>query len=395
MRWVVIAFFVLSSTLNYLDRQLLAALAPAIRAEFDWSLEDYGRVISYFSAIYALCAPLAGLLIDRLGLNAGVSVAVGTWSLATLWTGWARDLASLVASRLLLGVAQAGGVPASGKAMSLYLEPRERALGNAFSQIGLSIGGAGATLLAGYMALHYDWRSAFLAAGAMGFLWIPLWFFVSRLAPVRPADPTRPRVAISGMLASPTYWGLVVATMLAMTVYSFWTNWTTPFLVREHGMAPDLANRTLAWIPPLVGGAGGIVGGIVSMRLVQASAQAAATRRRVALGAAAMAFLTTIFVPMAPSPLTAAVAIGISFFCSAALSVNLYALPMDIFGQARAGFGVASLTAAYGASQTIISPIIGRVADRHGFQPVCVAAAMLPLAGVALLYLTRENTASQ
>ena len=114
-RWIAVGVFVLSSSLNYLDRQLFSALAPAIRGEFGWSYEDYGRVVSYFSLVYAISAPLMGLVIDRIGLNAGVSLAVGAWSAATVWTGWARDLTGLIASRFLLGAAQGGGVPAAGK----------------------------------------------------------------------------------------------------------------------------------------------------------------------------------------------------------------------------------------------------------------------------------------
>ena len=72
-RWIAVGVFVLSSSLNYLDRQLFSALAPAIRGEFGWSYEDYGRVVSYFSLVYAISAPLMGLVIDRIGLNAGVS----------------------------------------------------------------------------------------------------------------------------------------------------------------------------------------------------------------------------------------------------------------------------------------------------------------------------------
>ena len=75
-RWIAVGIFVLSSSLNYLDRQLFSALAPVIRGAFAWSNEDYGRVVSYFSLVYAIAAPLMGWAIDRIGLNAGVSLAV-------------------------------------------------------------------------------------------------------------------------------------------------------------------------------------------------------------------------------------------------------------------------------------------------------------------------------
>jgi ACS family hexuronate transporter-like MFS transporter len=387
-RWVAVGIFVLSSSLNYLDRQLFSALAPVIRGEFGWTYEDYGRVVSYFSLVYAIAAPLMGLVIDRIGLNAGVSLAVGVWSLATVWTGWAKDLGGLIASRFLLGAAQGGGVPAAGKAMSTYLEPRERALGQGLSQVGLSIGMIAAPLLAGFMEPRFGWRSAFLVGGALGLVWVPLWLFVARRAPRQVLDPGRRKFAVTEMLRSRGYWGLVVATMLVMTVYSLWSNWTTPYLVKAWGMQADVVNRTLAWIPPLIGALGGIFGGAASMRMPGEVADA--RRRAVLYGGLAVAAATAL-VPFVGSPLFAALCIGISYSCATMMSVNLYALPLDLFGVERAAFGAASLTGAYGLMQTVISPAIGYVVDVHGFAPVCLAVAMLPLLGVGSLYLTRER----
>jgi ACS family hexuronate transporter-like MFS transporter len=387
-RWAAIAIFVLSSSLNYLDRQLLSALAPAIRGEFGWSYEDYGRVVSYFSLVYAIAAPLMGLVIDRIGLNAGVSLAVGVWSTATVWTGLAHEIPGLIASRFLLGAAQGGGVPAAGKAMSTYLEPRERALGNGLSQVGLSIGMIAAPLLAGFVEPRFGWRPAFVIAGSLGLLWVPLWLWVARRAPAQRVDTSRPPTAVRDMMTSSTYWGLVLSAMLIMAIYSLWSNWTTPYLVKAWNLEAAAVNRTLAWIPPLIGAAGGLFGGAVSMRL---SGSVASARRRAILFGGIAAASSTAIVPFSPDPLLAALCIGISYSATTMMSVNLYALPLDLFGLHRAAFGAASLTGAYGLMQTVISPAIGFVVDRHGFAPVCLAAALLPLSGVAILYLTRER----
>lgn len=387
-RWVAVGIFVFSSALNYLDRQLLSALAPVIRGEFGWSYEDYGRVVSYFSIVYAIAAPLMGLVIDRIGLNAGVTLAVGVWSAATVWTGWARDLWGLIASRFLLGAAQGGGVPAAGKAMSTYLEPRERALGQGLSQVGLSVGMIAAPLLAGFMEPRFGWRSAFLVGGALGLVWVPVWLWVARSAPRQVLDPGRKTFAVGELLRSRTYWGLVVAAMLVMSVYSLWSNWTTPYLVKAWGIEAGVVNRTLAWIPPLIGAIGGLFGGAASMRMKGGVAE---SRRRAALMGAVAVAAATAMVPVAGSPMLAALCIGISYSCTTMMSVNLYSLPLDLFGVERAAFAGASLTGAYGLMQTVISPAIGYVVDRQGFGPVCLAVAILPLAGVGLLYATRES----
>src|SRR5207249_4271830 len=69
LRWIVLSIFVLSTALNYLDRLLLAALAPTLKSEFQLSNTQYGGLISVFSIVYAVMAPVAGWFIDRVGLN--------------------------------------------------------------------------------------------------------------------------------------------------------------------------------------------------------------------------------------------------------------------------------------------------------------------------------------
>jgi len=144
----------------------------------------------------------------------------------------------------------------------------------------------------------------------------------------------------------------------------------------------------------LIGVCGGIAAGTSSRRRTRAGANAASARRRVALIAAVLVAMTTALVPLTKSDALTVICIAVSYFCSSGLSVNLYALPIDIFGPKRAAFGVASLTCAYGVMQTFFLPWAGRMIDTQGFQPVCWAAAVLPVAGVGLLYATREKSHS-
>ena len=391
-RWLAIGLFVFSSALNYLARNLLPALAEPIRGEFNWSYTEYALLGSYFAFVYALSAPLMGLLIDRIGLTRGVTLAVGGWSLATIGTGISSGVTALISSRLALGVTQAGGIPASGKAMATYLEPSERALGNSLSQAGISIGSIAAPLLAAAIAPDHGWRAAFWVAGLLGFVWIPLWWLTARTAPVQPVSASETRTELGAMLRSVTYWGLVIATMLGMTVYSLWANFTTIYFVRTFGLESAVANRAYSWIPPLIGGFGGITGGLLSLRLIRNGGKPASTRRLVTLAGAILVAFTTALAPLASTPLLAALLIGISNFSAALLSVNLYALPIDIFGRERAAFNIASLTCAFGLMYFFFSIWIGRMLDtQQGFQPICWAAAIMPLIGVGVLYLTKER----
>ena len=88
LRWLAVVVLVLSSALNYLDRQVLAALMPTIQTEFGLSREDIGAVISAFSVVYALSSPLMGHSIDRAGLRTGAAMIVAVWSAVGWLQGW-------------------------------------------------------------------------------------------------------------------------------------------------------------------------------------------------------------------------------------------------------------------------------------------------------------------
>ena len=167
----MVGVLVLSTALSFVDRQVLAALAPFLKDHFHLTNEGYGLVVSAFSLAYALCAPASGILIDRIGLTAGAALVVGLWSVAGVATGLVGGLGGLLACRALLGAAESGGIPATAKGFALYLEPRERAMGTALNQAGITLGMMAAPLLVGVLAASYGWRVGFVATGLAGFAW--------------------------------------------------------------------------------------------------------------------------------------------------------------------------------------------------------------------------------
>ncbi len=151
------------------------------------------QVLAVFSIAYAVSSPLAGCSIDRFGLNRSISVGVGMWSLAGRRhricerLAGADDLPGGAWRRRIMRRARGrqGAAP--------YLPPKERALGNAVSQIGLSVGAILAPPLATWFALRHGWRSAFIFTGLAGLCWIPLWLWRLAKAPV--AEPAAGRAA--------------------------------------------------------------------------------------------------------------------------------------------------------------------------------------------------------
>lgn len=382
--------FVFSSTLNYLDRALLSVLAPLIMAQLHFNQTAFGWLISAFSIAYAASSLVTGWFLDRFGINRGISAAVGWWSAASLATGLVRNFPGLVVCRAALGIGESAGVPAAGKLNGIYLRSEELAFGAAMNQVGLSAGLAVAPLFIG-LAVAHTWRAPFAITGALGLLWIPIWLFVSRAIPPERAPEPAARASF-GILRSRTLWLLVLANVLWMGGYSLWSNWTTLYLIHVQHITLKQSAQYV-WIPPLVSNLGGFFGGWLSLRLIRRGVAAVSARRR-ACWVSAAASLVTFLLPLASNASWATAIISLSFFFALAGSVNIYSLPIDIFGAARAGLAGAALTFAFGLLQTVISPIIGYLGDHKLYtEVVWLATIPLLLSALVLQLITPLRTA--
>lgn len=375
-RWGAVAVFALASTWNYLDRLVLSAAAPRIRAEFHLTNTDYGWLLSAFSLAYMLASPIVGWFLDRLGLDKGIVCAVAFWSVSAALCGWTRSFASLVGARVLLGIGESAGIPAAGKLNAIYLEPKNRAIGQAVTQVGLTLGGVAAPLLVGMFA---GWRTPFFVCSALGFGWIPLWMIVRRAVP--PYEEVLPRKRGDGfrLLLDPRLIKLGLANILWMPGYVLWSSWTTLYLVQTFGLTQSQANA-YAWFPPVASTLGAFTGGWISRRAIArgcGNVQARARGMRVSMFGCLLVLLT----PLSPTPLLATSIAAMSYFWTSAGSTNLYTIPVDIWGGARAGAAISVLVFAYGLLQTVLSPLIGSLADRFGYAAVFWLIALPPVGG--------------
>ncbi len=393
-RWFAVGVFVISSTLNYLDRALLNTLAPLIMSELHFNQTVFGLVISAFSIAYAASSLVTGWFLDRVGINRAISTAVSWWSAAAVGTSMVASRAGLTICRAALGIGESAGVPAVGKLNGIYLKPEERAVGAAVNQIGLSVGLAIAPLFIG-VATAYSWRMPFVVTGVLGFLWIPLWLAISRVIPPQYAAEERRPAQERGwpafsILRERSMILLVLANVLWMAGYSLWSNWTTLYLVHVHHLTLQ-QTKAYVWIPPLISNLGGFFGGWLSLRWMKRGIEAVAARRR-AVWVSAVCSLFSLSLPLAPDARWATAAISLSFFFALAGSVNIYALPIDIFGPARSGLAIAALTCAFGVLQTVISPIFGFLGDHNLYkQVIWIATIPLLLSALVLVKIPAIN----
>src|SRR5450755_3150622 len=78
-RWVVCALLFFATTINYIDRQILALIKPILDDQLHWTNEQYGLTTSFFSAAYAASLLVFGWFVDKFGTKIGYGVSIAMW----------------------------------------------------------------------------------------------------------------------------------------------------------------------------------------------------------------------------------------------------------------------------------------------------------------------------
>jgi ACS family hexuronate transporter-like MFS transporter len=375
----LVALLLASTTLNYVDRQVLSVLAPTIRDEFALSNSQYAAILNAFMVTYAVAMPLMGALLDRLGVARGLTLAVAAWSLAGMLTSTARGALSLGALRSLLAIGEAGAWPAFAKAVAAWVPVEWRTLAIGVCNSGSSMGAMIAPPLVVLITKLYGWRGAFLITGALGIVWvIAFQWFVGRHAELRVTASSDPaaRLGWRKLLRHRKTWAIFLCRFLADPVWYFYVFWIPEFLTRERGL--DLAGiGAVAWIPFLVADISNFTTGFLSRALEKRGWSVHRTRKTLM---AASAALTPVGVAAAYST---SLFWTLFFICTAifvwmAWSVSVHTLAADCFPSRAVG----SVYGFGGAGSTLGSVIsiwlVGRTLDlTNSYQPVFIGLALL------------------
>src|SRR5580693_6163001 len=169
-----------ATVINYLDRQTLSVAAPVLREQFHMSNEQYSHVVTAFLLAYTIMNGVSGPLIDKLGTRLGYALCIAWWSVAAILHAFARGASSLGAFRFLLGMGEAGNWPAGVKVVAEWFPERERALASGLFNTGSAVGAVLAPPIVAAILLHYGWRTAFVAIGLAGLVWLLFWCPVYR-----------------------------------------------------------------------------------------------------------------------------------------------------------------------------------------------------------------------
>ena len=350
-RWTICALVFFATTVNYLDRAVISLLKPYLETEFNWNAGDYANIEIAFKVAYSLGMLGAGRLIDALGTKLGYALATLLWSLAAMGHALVSSTLGFSVARAFLGVTEAGNFPAAIKATAEWFPQRERALATGIFNSGSNVGAILAPLTVPLIAETIGWQWAFIITGALGFVWLGLWFWLyevpakqARLTQAEfayihsdvddlaaAAITTQSPVSWFKLLTFRQTWAFVVGKFLTDPIWWFYLFWLPDFLNKQYGLkGTDVALPVAAVY--VLSSIGSVGGGWVPLRLMQ-SGLPAFRARKTAMLLIAVCVLPIVFAQQLGqvNMWLAVLVIGLAAAAHQAWSANIFTTVSDMF----------------------------------------------------------------
>ncbi|MHC9420708.1 MFS transporter [Sphingomonas citri] len=400
VRWTIIALFVGAMVINYLARSVLGVAAPAIMAEQSISSAQYSWITGAFQ-LGIMFQPVAGYLLDVIGLKIGFTLFVALWSLITVGHGLATGWFGFAGLRGALGLVEGSAQPAGMKVVAEWFPARERGVAGGIYQIGASFGAVFAPPLVAWAVFHHSWRAAFFVAGGLGLLWVVawlLWYAPPARHRLISADERqliadgqeaalakhRRRPPLGELLRRRNLWAIAGARFLADPVWGMLSLWMPLYLVQARHF--DLKQIALfAWLPFLAADLGCLFGPAVVAWLQRRGVNLIDARRGAfTLGAVLMTGM--IFVGTVTSPIAAVGLLCLGGFAHQTLSVTVITMVSDLFPQDQVATATGISGTAANLGVLIFTLVLGALVDQVGYQPFFILLGLLDLVGAALLW---------
>ncbi len=405
LRWWIIGLVMVGTALNFLTRSTLGVAAPVLMEDLAIDERQYSWITGAFQ-LGIMMQPIAGWLLDVIGIRTGLALFAAAWGAITMAHGLANGWLSFAALRGALGFAEGTGHPGGLKVVAEYFPAKERGLATGIYNIGASFGGVLAPPLVVWAIWMWNWRAAFIIAGALGLVWALLWRLAYRpraehsaLAPEEraliEADQEEHLAAIAArpsfaeIARQRNFWGIALPRFLADPTWGTLFFWMPLYLTTVRGF--DLAQIALfAWLPFIAADLGCLFGPAVALFL-QRRGMGLITARKCAFTLGALLMIGMMFVPSVESPYAAIALLSLGGFAHQTLSITVITMASDLFRKHEIGTvaGSAGLFANLGV--LLFSLAIGGLVAKIGYDPFFVALGLLDLIGAALLWtLVRE-----
>jgi len=166
-RWLICTLLFLATTINYIDRQVLALIKGTLDVELGWTNAQYGLANTCFQGAYAVSLLLFGKFVDRFGVKIGYAVSIAAWSVAAAGHAFVGSAQGFKIARAALGLGEGGNFPSSIKAIAHWFPKRERALATTLFNSGANVGAIIAPAVVPALAFKFGWQMPFVVMGCL------------------------------------------------------------------------------------------------------------------------------------------------------------------------------------------------------------------------------------
>ncbi|MGB9992863.1 MFS transporter [Massilia sp. SM-13] len=425
-RWTICALLFFATTVNYLDRQVLSLLAPQLSKEFNWSNTDYANITAAFQFVYAVSMLFAGRVVDAIGTKKAYILAIVIWSLGAVMHAYSvpmgsaighvmgalglavvpASIAGFMLSRAVLAVGEAGNFPAAIKATAEYFPKKERSFATGIFNSGANVGAILAPLTVPPIALLWGWQAAFIAIGAIGFLWMVAWqvfydppeqqkrlgaaelaFIRSDAPAAAPAAPAGAKVPWFRLLGYRQTWAFAFGKFMTDGVWWFFLFWLPKYLSAQYGMGAADIVVPLAVLYSMTM-FGSIGGGYFPAYFMNRGQSAYDGRMKAMLVIALFPLVVLLAQPMGGiSPWVPILLIGVGASAHQAWSANLFTTVSDMFPQRTVASVVGIGGMAGGIGGVVLSKLGGWLFDYYGAQGQIGTGYMIMFTICAVAYL--------
>jgi len=376
---VLVSLLAVAIFINYVDRGNLATAAPLLKGELSLSNKEIGVLTSAFFWVYAPGQLLAAWLVQRINAYRALALGLLLWSLATILTGFAEGFAALLGLRVLLGLGESAGFPASSKLLAQHLPRHRLGLANGMICAGIALGPAVGTYMGGLLIVQAGWRSLFFVFGAVSLLWLPTWLLATRAPSANRAHIDRREPSFAELLSKKELWGAAFGHFACNYSFYLVISWLPLYLVKAHGYSV----AEMAKLGGIVYGLSALIGisaGTLADRLMERGTNATIVRKGMMCTGLAVGIGSMLACSVDDPQLSVAGLLLFSVTFGLA-SFNLFAI-----GQTLAGAGATAkwmgVQNCVGNIAGIVAPIVtGVTIDRTGGFGLAflIAAAILVL----------------
>ncbi len=379
-RWVICGLLFYATTLAYIDRSILNAMAPDLEKIIGWRPYQYGLINAAFSLAYAIGFIIMGNLIDKIGTRLGYAIALATWTLAALGTVFTGTPFQFGVARFFLGLGEAGNFPAAIKTTAEWFSQKQRATATGIFNSGSNLGAILAPIIALTLVPLFGWRAAFLVTPILATVWIILWLTIYRTPTHHPrvndaeraiinadsatamSDVRVPPVKWRHILPHRQTWAFMAGKFFTDPIWWFYLFWAGTFFADTFHVKLKGVAGPLIYIYILADG-GSIAGGWLSSNLIKRGFTPNFARK-ITMALCALCILPVIAAPYVPINNTglwiAATLIGVAAAAHQGFSANIFTTTSDMFPK-RAVSSVTGLGGLAGALGSIIMQSVSGV----------------------------------